>query len=478
MSEPFRLVVWTNFPFGLDETSWKALCSILASGPRCGIGVVLTIDPVHPWPVFADRSKVFANGLHLRLTQEPRIVDPELGKFPIQLDPPPSPSLLTTIIEHCTQDALKAGKIEVPFVTIGVDDADMGQGRTGDGLSIPLGVAGVGRTTSLRLGSGTSQHVLVAGKTGSGKSSLLHTLITSAALKYPPDQLRMVLLDFKKGVEFQVYSQTRLPHADIIAIESRREFGLSALEYLDRVMQRRGEIFRLAGVQDIPSWTRAKPNDPMPRVLVVVDEFQEMFVEDDKLAQQSAMLLDRIVRQGRSFGIHIVLASQTLGGSYSLPRTTLAQMAVRIALQCDGADAMMILGEDNLAATRLRHSGQAIYNDAGGRIESNQPFQVAFLTAASHQQELARIPKPSKPSSDPSTNTLGRQIIFEGHKPAVWNAADVARGIETLPKLDAGSLPLVLGESLSIEPTVTRSLTRQADVTWRSSGTTRLWLRA
>ncbi|MFN9917839.1 MAG: FtsK/SpoIIIE domain-containing protein, partial [Pirellulaceae bacterium] len=210
-----------------------------------------------------------------------------------------------------------------------------------------------------------------------GKSSLLHTLITSAALKYSPAQLRMVLLDFKKGVEFQVYAQARLPHAEIIGIESRREFGLSALEYLDRVMQRRGELFREAGVQDLPSWARKRPGQPLPRLLVIVDEFQELFIEDDKLTQQAALLLDRIVRQGRSFGIHMVMASQSIGGAYSLPRTTLTQMAVRIALQCDNADAMTILHEDNLAATRLRHSGQAIYNEAGGRVESNQPFQVA-----------------------------------------------------------------------------------------------------
>ena len=50
----------------------------------------------------------------------------------------------------------------------------------------------------------------------------------------------------------------------------------------------------------------------MPRVLLVVDEFQELFVEDDKLAQDSALLLDRLVRQGRAFGIHVLLGSQTL----------------------------------------------------------------------------------------------------------------------------------------------------------------------
>ena len=461
MAEPIRIVVWANFPFGVDEASWKSLCSILASGARCGIGVVITIDPNHPWPAFADRAKLFQAGLHLQLSETAQVVDSELHGFELRIDPPPSPATLTAIIEHCTTAAMQAGKIEVPFETIGVDEKDVGTSLTSDGLIVPLGVAGVGRITCLRLGHGTAQHVLVAGKTGSGKSSLLHTLITSAALKYAPDQLRMVLLDFKKGVEFQVYAQRKLPHADIIGIESRREFGLSALEYLDRIMQRRGEMFRQAGVQDIPSWSRIKPDEKMPRVLVVIDEFQEMFVEDDKLAQQSAMLLDRVVRQGRSFGIHMVLASQTLGGSYSIPRTTLAQMAVRIALQCDGADAMMILGEDNLAAARLRHSGQAIYNDAGGRVESNQPFQVAYLTAESHFKQLSRIPYAER-SNDPSTNLLGRQIIFEGHKPAVWDSADVQRGIEAMPKIESGALPLVLGESLSIEPTVTRTLARQS----------------
>jgi len=275
-------------------------------------------------------------------------------------------------------------------------------------------------------------------------------------------------MDFKKGVEFQVYAHAAMPHADIIGIESRREFGLSALEYLDRVMTTRGEMFRDCGVQDVPSWCRLKPNEAMPRVLVVIDEFQEMFVEDDKLAQKSAMLLDRIVRQGRSFGIHMIMASQTLGGSYSLPRTTLAQMAVRIALQCDGADAMLILGEDNMAASRLRHSGQAIYNDAGGRIESNQPFQVAYLSSKNHSNILDAINvsvqgrPPSSRSPDPSTNSLGRQIVFEGHRPAIWNAFDVERGWNTDMTKESQAMRMVLGESLSIEPTIVRSLARQS----------------
>ena len=91
----------------------------------------------------------------------------------------------------------------------------------------------------------------------------------------------------------------------------------------------------------------------MPRILLIVDEFQEFFTEDDKIAQEASLLLDRLVRQGRAFGIHVLLGSQTLGGAYSLARSTLGQMAVRIALQCSEADAHLILSEDNTAARLL-----------------------------------------------------------------------------------------------------------------------------
>src|SRR5204862_45436 len=91
----------------------------------------------------------------------------------------------------------------------------------------------------------------------------------------------------------------------------------------------------------------------LPRILLIVDEFQEFFTEDDKLAQEAALLLDRLVRQGRAFGLHVLLGSQTLGGAYSLARSTIDQMAVRIALQCSEADAQLILSKDNTAA-RLR----------------------------------------------------------------------------------------------------------------------------
>ncbi len=73
--------------------------------------------------------------------------------------------------------------------------------------------------------------------------------------------------------------------------------------------------FRETGVNDLAGYRAATPGQTTPRILLVVDEFQAFFTEDDKLAQEASLLLDRLVRQGRAFGMHVLLGSQTLGGS-------------------------------------------------------------------------------------------------------------------------------------------------------------------
>ncbi len=149
----------------------------------------------------------------------------------------------------------------------------------------------------------------------------------------------------------------------------------------------------------------------MPRILLIVDEFQEFFVEDDKIAQEVTLLLDRLVRQGRAFGMHVILGSQTLGGQYSLPKATLGQMAVRIALQCSEADAHLILSEDNTAARLLTRPGEAIYNDANGMIEGNNLFQVVWLSDERRESYLEKIQEMSRERQHPeaAADRLRRQ---------------------------------------------------------------------
>ena len=153
--------------------------------------------------------------------------------------------------------------------------------------------------------------------------------------------------------------------------------------------------------------------------MLVIDEFQELFVEDDRIGQESALLLDRLVRQGRAFGIHVLLGSQTLGGAYSLARSTICQMAVRIALQCSEADAHLILSEDNTAARLLTRPGEAIYNDANGMFEGNHPFQIVWLADSERDNYLEEVSQLAHRGSNGKPYNNGREpIVFEGNVPA------------------------------------------------------------
>src|SRR5260370_10046694 len=167
-------------------------------------------------------------------------------------------------------------------------------------------------------------------------------IITNLALWCSPEQVEFYLVDFKKGVEFKCYASRQLPHARVVAIESDREFGLSVLQRVDEELRRRGDLFRKVGAQDLAGYKRAGAKEAVPRTLLMIDEVQEFFTEEDRVSQGAAVLLDRIVRQGRAFGIHVLLGSQTLGGGYTLARAAIGQMGIRIPLQCNGGAAYLI----------------------------------------------------------------------------------------------------------------------------------------
>ncbi|HEY2826662.1 MAG TPA: FtsK/SpoIIIE domain-containing protein, partial [Pirellulales bacterium] len=344
---------------------------------------------------------------------------PAFEKYPLALDRPPAEEQFNQLVHVVGRGAKAAKRVEVPFDHVAPPKDRWWTGDSAGGIRVPLGRAGATKLQYLDLGQGTSQHALIAGKTGSGKSTFLHALITNLGLIYSPDQVELYLIDFKKGVEFKTYATHKMPHARVIAIESEREFGVSVIERLDAELKRRGDLFRQVGVQDVAGYRAAVGPNSMPRILLVVDEFQELFTEDDKLAQDAALLLDRLVRQGRAFGMHVLLGSQTLGGAYSLARSTLGQMAVRIALQCSEADAHLILSEENSAARLLSRPGEAIYNDSNGTVQGNHPFQVVWLGEERREQYLkslqqltdVRVAEKAVAPPPPS-------IVFEGNKPA------------------------------------------------------------
>jgi S-DNA-T family DNA segregation ATPase FtsK/SpoIIIE len=470
VAEAFRVLVVANFPAGFTESAARRLLSIAASGPRCGVQVLISVDtkqPPLPGISLADLQKhatVFSISGGELAWQEPAFKD-----LPLRIENPPTEEC-KRVLNTVGAAAHTAKRVEVPFEAIAPADDAYWKSDSRRGIDVPLGRAGATRLQHLRLGQGTSQHVLIAGKTGSGKSTLLHALITNAALRYSPDEIELYLIDFKKGVEFKTYVTHALPHARVIAIESEREFGLSVMQRLDAEMKLRGERFRQAGVQDIAGFRDA--GESLPRVLFIVDEFQEFFVEDDKVAQEASLLLDRLVRQGRAFGIHVHLGSQTLGGAYSLARTTLGQMAVRIALQCSEADAHLILSEENSAARLLSRPGEAIYNDANGLVEGNHPFQVVWLPDERRDVFLDEI---TRLNAQRPARAQRHPIVFEGTRPADMEQSDTLAALfaSAADGANDGDVPggnssgtvtaprVWLGEPLAIQEATSSTFTRR-----------------
>ncbi|MGD0653338.1 MAG: FtsK/SpoIIIE domain-containing protein [Thermoguttaceae bacterium] len=412
LAEPYRVLVIANFPANFSETAALRLKSIVSSGARCGVFVLLSVDTKLPLSRHFRLADLEPDAMVLNWNQSQFVWEhADYGPLPVGLDTPPSADLFREIVRTVGDRARFSGRVEVPYSSIIPPGDQWWTADSSGGIDVPLGRAGALKMQNLKLGSGTSQHVLISGKTGSGKSTLLHVLITTLSLQYSPDEVELYLVDFKKGVEFKAYAQFALPHARVIAIESEREFGLSVLQRLDAELRTRGDMFRNQGVQDIKGYRAEQPDARLPRILLIIDEFQELFVEDDRIAQESALLLDRLVRQGRAFGIHVLLGSQTLGGAYSLARSTIGQMAVRIALQCSESDAHLILSEDNTAARLLTRPGEAIYNDANGLYEGNHPFQVVWLPDNERDEYLQQITHLAEKAAKKFTPP----IVFEGN---------------------------------------------------------------
>lgn len=414
-AEKYHFLVVAGFPINFTETAARRLLNIAVSGARCGVYLLVVWDQRHALPHDFVPDDLRKNTVRLVAGSDGfAIAGAALPGTRVVLDGPPPPQFATDFLRRVGESAKDSNRVELPFEQVAPAPSERWSQNSTEEVRVPIGRAGAAKLQYLAMGRATRQHGLIAGKTGSGKSTLFHVIITNLALWCSPDEVEFYLVDFKKGVEFKCYATRRLPHARVVAIESDREFGLSVLQRIDDELRRRGDLFRKAGVQDFAGFRNANQAEKLPRLLLLIDEFQEFFTEEDRISQSAAVLLDRIVRQGRAFGIHVLLGSQTLGGAYTLARATIGQMVIRIALQCNEADAYLIMDESNAAPRLLSRPGEGIYNDMAGALEGNSPFQVVWLPDDVRDRYLTDVrilaDQDSKPRPGP--------VVFEGNAPA------------------------------------------------------------
>ncbi|WP_164863085.1 FtsK/SpoIIIE domain-containing protein [Helicobacter pylori] len=211
-------------------------------------------------------------------------------------------------------------------------------------------------------------HTLICDHSGSGKSNFLHVLIQNLAFYYDPDEVQLFLLDYKEGVEFNAYTDPNiLEHARLVSVASSVGFGVSFLSWLCDEIKKRSELFKQFKVKDLSDYRK---HDEMPRLIVVIDEFQVLFSDNSTKAVEGH--LNTLLKKGRSYGVYLVLATQTMRGTDINPSFK-AQIANRIALPMDAEDSSSVLGDD-AACELVRPEG--IFNNNGGNRKYHTKMSI------------------------------------------------------------------------------------------------------
>lgn len=381
--EPYFFLFINDYPHGFTGKQCRLVERITKSGPQAGIFTIISYSTEH----YADSA--FNREARNILNYTANIVHyyndtyiwqniTDQGKynlFPFRLTTVlPRPTTLSRLFTRISEQLDKADD-KVIDIRPELKAKDFWKGDASGAIQVPIGKQNVTTLQYFRLGDEVN-HVLIGGATGYGKSVLLHNIICNTAWLYSPEQVQMILLDYKEGTEFKVYEG--LPHARVLSIQSEREYGCSVLKFINEEITRRGEAFKDAGTQDIKSYNRTS-GKILPRLLIIIDEFQKLLDGDSKTANFVLTSLEDVGRRGRSFGINLILSTQSLinvdlGG---VPQS----LALRIVLHLNTQfDCERFLSNNNYVPyTSLSRPGQAVYNSRAGLTEGNVLFRTAFL---------------------------------------------------------------------------------------------------
>ncbi|WP_420811788.1 FtsK/SpoIIIE domain-containing protein [Micromonospora endophytica] len=366
------------------------LAALTHAGPAAAVCVLLAGwspgTPTDPSPRLGATTTLRLTGGHAHVGDPPDAPFSTDGSglaAPVRLDGDPPPGSVAALAAHLGAAARRGGAVDFADLLPAQRWADSARA----GLRTVVGRAG--RDAFAMAFDDATPHWLVGGRTGAGKTVFLLDVLYGLAARYSPAQLQLYLLDFKEGVSFTEFVPTGrdpswLPHARAVGIESDREYGVAVLRELRRELNRRATALKRHGVTklaDLPADTT------VPRIVAVIDEFQVLLAGNDPIAREAVNLLEELARKGRSYGVHLVLASQSTTGIealYGRAEAVFGQFALRVALPGGGG----VLDQLNDAAATLP-VGSAVVNTAAGAPGANTV--IRFPDASAAAGELTRL---------------------------------------------------------------------------------------
>ncbi|WP_186317635.1 FtsK/SpoIIIE domain-containing protein [Curtobacterium sp. 9128] len=386
LPEAHRFVVVIN-PGGLEKRASSQLARLIRTGHAAGLHVItVSLDgtPFRP-----------DGGVQVTVGADGAVIHRDGVGIPVRLDDRPVTSFIHRALDAVVGDykeRLSQRRIDLDLLHA---SGNRWASRPAAAATTPIGMAGEERVDLGFHIEGGDVHALVVGQTGSGKSSLLHALILGLAERFSPDDVQFFLVDGKGGVEMGMYAhdprtgRSGLPHARVVAVESDVEMYVSVLQYLDAEMRRRALLLKQHGLANLVG---LDPIMRLPRYVAVLDEFH-VLLTDDRYRETAARYLTDIAKQGRSVGIHLVLATQSTAGlgARGENKALFDNLGLRVAFRSDEATSEQMLGGDHRAA-RLTGAGQAyVKRSLGDDSGEPQLVQVAFEPREDRSSRVAQL---------------------------------------------------------------------------------------
>lgn len=285
--------------------------------------------------------------------------------------------------------------------------------KTTSEIAAPIGALISGDTVDFKLDVNKGHyHAFVIGETGSGKSRFLHDIIINMIGKYSPKDVELYLMDFK-GVEFIPYRDIK--HSRVILVDRADErITYEVIRELKEKMEERQRILASSGASDVDEYNKHSSDNHLSQIILVADECQTLFADrsrNSRLRNEMIDIIALIAQQGRAYGVHLLLATQSLSNAPQLGKDILNQIGEHYILPCLPADARRLVPEheqretEEVVSKMVKGKGQCYYQGTDGKFL----FTFNYIPKGEQQDNLIEVAK--NKSSDYESNG---QVYFSG----------------------------------------------------------------